>query len=44
MTVCPGLCVLGFKYLADIFTKPLDEKIFSKLPCELNILESSNVL
>ena len=30
--------------LADIFTKPLDEKIFSKLRCELNILESSNVL
>src|SRR3954466_3582312 len=30
--------------LADIFTKPLDEKRFSKLQCELNILESSNVL
>ena len=30
--------------LADIFTKPLNEKIFSKLRCELNILESSNVL
>ena len=30
--------------LADIFTKPLDEKRFSKLRCELNILESSNVL
>ena len=30
--------------LADIFTKPLDEKKFSKLRCELNILESSNVL
>ena len=30
--------------LADIFTKPLDEKRFSKLWCELNILESSNVL
>ena len=29
---------------ADIFTKPLDEKRFSKLRCELNILESSNVL
>ena len=28
--------------LADIFTKPLDEKRFSKLRCELNILESSN--
>ena len=30
--------------LADIFTKPLDEKRFSKFLCELNILESSNVL
>ena len=30
--------------LADIFTKPLDEKRFCKLGCELNILESSNVL
>ena len=30
--------------LADIFTKPLDEKRFSKLRCELNILESSNVI
>ena len=30
--------------LADIFTKPLDEKRFSKLRCELNILESLNVL
>ena len=30
--------------LADIFTKPLDEKRFSKLRCELNILESSNDL
>ena len=30
--------------LADIFTKPLDEKRFGKLWCELNILESSNVL
>ena len=30
--------------LADIFTNPLDEKRFSKLRCELNILESSNVL
>ena len=30
--------------LADIFTKPLDEKMFCKLRCELNILESSNVL
>ena len=30
--------------LADIFTKPLDEKRFCKLWCELNILESSNVL
>ena len=30
--------------LAANFTKPLDEKIFSKLQCELNILESLNVL
>ena len=30
--------------LADIFTKPLDEKRFCKLWCELNILESSIVL
>ena len=30
--------------LVDIFTKPLDEKRFSKLRCELNIQESSNVL
>ena len=30
--------------LADIFTKPLDEKMFCKLWCELNILESSNVM
>ena len=30
--------------LTDIFTKLLDEKRFCKLRCELNILESSNVL
>ena len=30
--------------LANIFTKPLDKKRFCKLRCELNILESSNVL
>ena len=30
--------------LADIFTKPLDERRFCMLRCELNILESSNVL
>ena len=30
--------------LADIFTNPLDEKRFSKLQCELNILESSNLV
>jgi hypothetical protein len=29
--------------LADIFTKPLDEKTFSKLRNELNILDSRNV-
>jgi hypothetical protein len=28
--------------LANIFTKPLDEKIFSKLRNELNILDSQN--
>jgi hypothetical protein len=28
--------------VADIFTKPLDEKIFSKLRNELNILDSRN--
>jgi hypothetical protein len=28
--------------LADIFTKPLDEKTFSKLRYELNILDSQN--
>jgi hypothetical protein len=28
--------------LADIFTKPLDEKTFSKLRNELNILDSQN--
>ena len=30
--------------LVDIFTKPLDEKRFCKLWCELNILEYSNAL
>jgi hypothetical protein len=30
--------------LADIFTKPLDEKRFCALRCELNILDSQNVL
>ena len=29
--------------LADIFTKPLDEKRFCALRCELNILDSRNV-
>jgi hypothetical protein len=28
--------------LADIFTKPLDEKTFSKLRNELNVLDSLN--
>jgi hypothetical protein len=28
--------------LADIFTKPLDEKTFTKLRNELNILDSQN--
>ena len=31
------------KQLADIFTKPLDEKRFCELRSELNILDSSNV-
>ena len=30
--------------LADIFTKLLDEKRFNALRCELNILDSHNVL
>jgi len=30
------------KQLADIFTKPLDEKTFSKIRNELNILDSRN--
>jgi hypothetical protein len=30
------------EHLVDIFTKPLDEKIFSKLRNELNILDSRN--
>jgi hypothetical protein len=29
--------------LADIFTKPLDEKTFTKLRNELNILDSRNI-
>jgi hypothetical protein len=29
--------------LADIFTKPLDEKRFCALRCELNILDFANV-
>ena len=29
--------------LADIFTKPLDEKRFYALWCELNILDSTNM-
>jgi hypothetical protein len=28
--------------LADIFTKPLDEKVFTKLRHKLNILDSQN--
>ena len=31
------------KQLADIFTKPLDEKRFCELRSELSILDSSNV-
>ena len=30
--------------LTDIFRNPLDEKRFCKLQCEINILESSNIL
>ena len=30
--------------LADIFTKPLDEKRFCALRCQLNILDSQNVM
>jgi len=30
--------------LADIFTKPLDEKTFSRLRSELNVLDASNVM
>jgi hypothetical protein len=30
------------EHLADIFTKPLDEKTFTKLRNELNILDSRN--
>jgi hypothetical protein len=29
--------------LADIFTKPLDEKRFCELWCELNIIDSQNM-
>jgi hypothetical protein len=29
--------------LADIFTKPLDEKMFCKLRSELNVLDSRNL-
>jgi hypothetical protein len=35
-------CVNTHNQLADIFTKPLDEKTFSKLRNELNILDSQN--
>jgi hypothetical protein len=30
------------EHIADIFTKPLDEKTFTKLRHELNILDSRN--
>ena len=29
--------------LADIFTKPLDEKVFCRLRGELNIIDASNL-
>ena len=31
------------KQLADIFTKPLDEKVFCHLRSELNIIDASNL-
>ena len=31
------------KQLADIFTKPLDEKVFCSLRGELNIIDASNL-
>jgi hypothetical protein len=34
--------VSTYNQLADIFTKPLDEKTFSKLRNELNVLDSWN--
>jgi hypothetical protein len=34
---------LGYDQLADIFTKPFDEKRFYKLKNELNILDFSNL-
>jgi hypothetical protein len=37
------IAYINTKYqLADIFAKPLDEKIFTKLRNELNILDSRN--
>ena len=42
-----GICIASVgtdDQLADIFTKPLDEKRFCKLSNELNILDFSNVL
>jgi hypothetical protein len=40
--VISKLLVSTHNQLADIFTKPLDEKTFSKLRNELNILDSWN--
>jgi hypothetical protein len=40
------ICIQGIgteDQLADIFTKPLDEKRFDKLKNELNILDFSNL-
>ena len=31
------------KQLADIFTKPLDERVFCRLRGELNIIDASNL-
>jgi hypothetical protein len=37
-------CVSTHNQLANIFTKPLDEKTFSKLRNELNVLDSQNLI
>ena len=37
------LSMFAPKKLADIFTKPLDEKVFCRLRGELNIIDASNL-